>query len=175
LVNFGNTPPLLGLPGQPIQSLDAALLLLLNVFMEYFQREDFVFFPCHLEGLWLVSCMFAIVRFNLEQALCWVTVPMRIRKVGIIHIYWMESPIVGKHQIVNIFLLMHQHLQSILEGPQVGHKVIVLNPSIFESKEDDFPWWHIQVDSMSKDILRAWQSSTVDGGDFFFAMVGVLQ
>jgi hypothetical protein len=59
---------------------------------------------------------------------------------------------VGKRQIVNICLLV-QRLQTILEVPQVGHKVLVLNPSIFESKEDDFPWSHIWADSMSKDVL----------------------
>jgi hypothetical protein len=96
--------------------------------------------------------MFAIVHINLEQALGWVTVPMRIREVGIININWMELQIVGKCQIVDNCLLM-QCLQSILEVPQVGHKILVLNPSIFESKEDDFPWWHIWVDFMSKDVL----------------------
>jgi hypothetical protein len=62
------------------------LLLLLNVFAEYFQREDFVLFPCQLEVLGFVSCILALVHINLEQAICWATVPTRIREVGFIHI-----------------------------------------------------------------------------------------
>jgi hypothetical protein len=63
-------------PSRPTntKSLHGFASLLLNVFKEYFQREDFVLFPCHLEVLGLVSsCMFAIVHINLEQAFCWVT------------------------------------------------------------------------------------------------------
>jgi hypothetical protein len=63
--------------------------------MEYFQRE--VLLPCHLEVLGLLSCcMCVIVHINLEQALGWVTLSMRIREVRIIHIDRMELPIMAK-------------------------------------------------------------------------------
>jgi hypothetical protein len=86
LVIFKNT--LLGLSGQPIQSLyDAALLLiLLHVFTEYFQeREDFVLllFPCHLfGGAWacILACMVAKLSTSIfiEQAFRWArTIPKK--------------------------------------------------------------------------------------------------
>jgi hypothetical protein len=63
-----------------------SLLHLVNLFMEYFQRKEFELFSCHLEKLGLVAFIFAAIHSNLEQALGWVTIPARIRKVGIGHL-----------------------------------------------------------------------------------------
>jgi hypothetical protein len=65
-----------------------------------------------------------------------------------------------------------------LKVPQVGHKVLVLNLSILKLKENNFPWWHIWVDPMS--IVMSFSSRALAishgvSGDFFFAMVVVLQ
>jgi hypothetical protein len=110
-----------------------------NVLTEHFQREEFVLFPCHSEKLGLVSFMFAAVHINLEQTLGWVTIPARIREVGVLHLDRIDSPIVGKRQLVSI-CAVGQQFQAISEVPQVGDEVLVLDPSIFGSKEDDLLW-----------------------------------